>query len=191
MVINFKGKLFFIVGNSGSGKDSLIKEVLKNYPKELKPLIVPKRYITRPPSPDTEDFISITEKEFRDMLDKGEFLFHWGIYHKFYAVKKDIMTKIEEGYSILVNISRKILEEAREKYSFLRIIFVHVPFEITAQRIKERDREDPKELQERLERARKNQDLEIADFVVDNSGDLQTAGKQLLEYIIKEVEKNV
>lgn len=182
------GKLFFIVGNSGSGKDSLIREVLNNYPKELTPLIVPKRFITRPPSPDTEDFISITEDEFKEMLNRGEFVFHWRTYHKFYGVQKDIMEKIGAGHSVLVNVSRRILEEAKKNYKFLRIIFVYVPFEITAQRIKEREREDSKELQERLERARKNQYLDIADFTVDNSGELQTAGKKLLDYIVKEVK---
>ena len=184
------GKLFFIVGNSGSGKDSLIREVLNNYPKELTPLIFPKRFITRPPSPDTEDFISIAEDEFKEMLNRGEFVFHWRTYHKFYGVQKDIMENIEAGHSVLVNVSRMILEEAKKNYKFLRIIFVYVPFEITAQRIKEREREDSKELQERLERARKNQYLDIADFTVDNSGDLQVAGKELLDYIVKEVKSN-
>lgn len=165
--------------------------MLNHYPKDLKPFIVPKRYITRPPSPETEDFISITEQEFKDMLNRGEFLIHWRTYNKFYGVKKGILEKIDNGHSVLMNVSRRILEGAKKKYNFLRIIFVYVPFEITAQRIKEREREDSKELHERLERARKNQYLEIADFTVDNSGDLQVAGKQLLEFIIKEVKNNV
>jgi len=163
---------------------------LNHYPKDLKPLIVPKRFITRPPSPETEDFISINEDKFKEMLNRGEFIFHWKTYCKFYGLKKDILEKINGGYSVLVNVSRRILSEVKQKYDFLRIIFVYVPYEITAQRIKEREREDSKELQERLERARKNQYLDIADFTVDNSGDLEIAGKQLLDYIIKEIENS-
>lgn len=163
---------------------------MNHYPKDLKPLIVPKRFITRPPSPETEDFISINEDKFKEMLNRGEFIFHWKTYCKFYGLKKDILEKINGGYSVLVNVSRRILSEVKQKYDFLRIIFVYVPYEITAQRIKEREREDSKELQERLERARKNQYLDIADFTVDNSGDLEIAGKQLLDYIIKEIENS-
>jgi ribose 1,5-bisphosphokinase len=155
----------------------------------LKPLFIPKRDITRPPSPDTEDFISVTEEEFKEKLKKGEYIFHWATYNKHYGVKKDIMDKIEDGEPVLVNVSRVILKKAKEKYDFLRILFVYVPFEITAQRIKERAREKDAELQARLERARKNQHLDIADFTVDNSGDLEVAGKQLLDYIVKEVKE--
>ncbi len=100
------------------------------------------------------------------------------------------MDRIEDGEPVLVNVSRRILKDAKEKYDFLRIIFVYVPFEITAQRIKERAREKDAELQARLERARENQRLDIADFTVDNSGDLKVAGKKLLEYMVKEISSN-
>jgi ribose 1,5-bisphosphokinase PhnN len=42
------GQLFLIVGNSGSGKDTLLKEVLRQWPASAKPIRTPQRYITRP-----------------------------------------------------------------------------------------------------------------------------------------------
>ena len=50
----FLGTLFLVIGNSGSGKDSIIYGAAKKYPQNLKQVHIVKRYITRPPS-ETED----------------------------------------------------------------------------------------------------------------------------------------
>ena len=184
------GKLFFIVGNSGSGKDSLIWEVQKNLPKDLKPVKVPQRVITRPPSPDTEDFESATEKEFLELKKEDAFAFDWHIYDLYYGVRINILDWIKNGHPVLINVSRNILKEVRQKIPEMKIIFVKVPFEITAARIKARGRENEEKMKGRLERAKLNQDLPIADFVVDNSGDLEEAGKVLLNYILSEIGYN-
>ncbi|MCP4760168.1 MAG: phosphonate metabolism protein/1,5-bisphosphokinase (PRPP-forming) PhnN [archaeon] len=182
-------KLFLIVGNSGSGKDSLILEAKNNYPKDLKEIKIPMRVITRPPSPETEDFESIDEENFIKLKEQGGFALDWHIYDLYYGVRINIEQWIADGHPVLINVSRKIIDFAREKYPDLKLIFVRVPFEITAQRIKDRGRENEEAMKERLERARKNQEQPGADFIVDNSGDLEKAGKKLLEYILSEVEK--
>ncbi len=181
-------KLFFIVGNSGSGKDSLIQEVIENYPPELKKIKIPKRVITRPPSPETEDYISVDEQAFLEWKNKGEFALTWCIYGLHYGIRKEILDWMAAGHPVIINVSRKIIETARKQFNNLKVIFVYVPFEITASRIKERAREDEDAMQARLERARENQNLPGADFVVDNSGDLKTAAETLLKYILSEVK---
>ena len=60
------GRLFLIVGNSGSGKDSLLAEVLTRWPISEKPIRIPQRYITRP-AHDSEQYISVTTREFGDL----------------------------------------------------------------------------------------------------------------------------
>ena len=44
---DFSGTLFLVVGNSGSGKDSIIYGTAKKYPQNLKKAHVVKRYMTR------------------------------------------------------------------------------------------------------------------------------------------------
>ena len=56
-----KGALFWVVGNSGTGKDSIIKFATEN----LKNLYNVQRIITRPESKDTEDFKSIKLEDFK------------------------------------------------------------------------------------------------------------------------------
>lgn len=182
------GKLFLIVGNSGSGKDSLISEVQKHFPNNLKAIKVPKRVITRPPSPDTEDFESIDEKEFLELKEQGEFVLEWHIYELYYGVRKEILNWLNEGHPVLINVSRNIVEYARERFPGMKLIFVRVPYEITAARIKDRGRENDELLKRRLKRAKDNQEYPDADFVVDNSGELEEAGKKMLEYILSELK---
>jgi phosphonate metabolism protein PhnN/1,5-bisphosphokinase (PRPP-forming) len=102
---------------------------------------------------------------------------------------QEIEKWLEKGHPVIINVSRTIVEEAREKYSNLRVIFVEVPFEITYQRIKDRKRESEDLLKKRIERARKNQYFPEADFVVDNSGKLDDAVHQVLNYIIDIVNR--
>ena len=58
MIKDFPGKLVLVVGNSGSGKDSIISEVVKRFPSNLKEIHLTQRYITRPSS-ETEDNLSL------------------------------------------------------------------------------------------------------------------------------------
>jgi len=180
-------KLFLIVGNSGSGKDSLIQAVKNKFPIQNKEIKVPIRVITRPASPDTEDFESISEEAFNILKKQGAFALDWYIYGLYYGVRKNIELWISQGHPVLINVSRSILIDAKQKYPDLKIIFVKVPFEITAKRMKERGREDTESMKKRLERARSNQSLPSADFVVDNSGDLEEAAEKMRKYIISEI----
>lgn len=187
MVKNYPGTLFLIIGNSGSGKDSIISGITKKYPQDLMEIIAPRRYITRPSS-EFENNISVTPKEFKELEEKGIFALRWQIYQLNYGIPIEIEDWLKRGHPAIVNVSRTIIKEAREKYENIKVIFVEVPFEITLQRIKDRKRESTELLQERIERARKNQKFPEADYVVDNSGDLNDAITQCLNYLIQVVK---
>jgi ribose 1,5-bisphosphokinase len=184
-------KLFLIVGNSGSGKDSLIREVQKNFPNELKPVKIPKRVITRPPSPETEDFESSDEKTFLHLKEAGEFVLDWHIYGLYYGVRKNVEEWMKEGHPVLINVSRDIIDDARKRYPDLKVIFIRVPFEVTTKRVADRGRENEEAMKERIDRAKNNQDLSNADFIVDNSGNLAEAGKVMLKIVVKEYLSNL
>jgi len=180
-----KGQLFFLVGNSGSGKDSLLKEALDKWPQDLPPVKIPRRYITRPPH-ETEPFHSVSPKEFQKMKKKGKFCFTWHIYDLDYGVPHEILQWLQHGALVVVNVSRKIIPDARREFPTLKVIFVKVPFAITLDRIKKRGREDPSDpiFQERVARARKMEDFSDVDFIVNNSGDLQIGATQLRNYLL-------
>jgi ribose 1,5-bisphosphokinase len=179
------GQLFLIVGNSGSGKDTLLKEVLRQWPASAKPIRIPQRYITRP-AHASEPFISVTSDEFEDLKQAGKFCLTWHVYDTDYGVPVTIINWLQQGDSVIVNVSRQIIREARQQLPDLKVIFISVPLELTLQRIKARNREsvDDPGFQQRLARAKENQTLDDADFVVDNSVSLQTAAQKLLNYML-------
>ena len=179
----FPGLLILVVGNSGSGKDSIMKGIKERYPSDLKMVHLTQRYITRPSS-DTEDNISITPEEFREMSTRDKFALEWHIYGLDYGVPIEIDDWLKKGHPVLVNVSRSIVKKAREIYQNIIVVFIEVPFEVTLKRVKERARESGKRLEERIERAKENQKFSEADFVVDNSGTLENAINQFLEYLV-------
>jgi len=182
-------KLFLIVGNSGSGKDSLIGEVLKSFPITIPMIKTPRRVITRPSSPETENFKSVTEEEFRVMKNKGDFALDWFIYGLYYGVPKIIEQWMDLDHPVIINVSRSILSAAKDKFPDLKVIFIKVPFETTEKRIRDRGREEEKDVSKRLERAKKKQFFPDADCVIDNTGELKVAADKLLNYIVAEYSK--
>lgn len=185
---DFLGTLFLVVGNSSSGKDSIISGAVDKFPKELQGVMLAKRYITRPPS-EFEDNYSITTDEFKLMEKQGKFALKWKIYGLNYGVPIEIDEWLEKGHPVIVNVSRTIIDEAREIYKKIKVIFIEVPLEITIKRIKDRGRESGQLLKQRMERASANQTMPGADFKVNNSDELDNAIDQFLKYLIMIVRK--
>ena len=183
----FPGLLILIVGNSGSGKDSIMKGVIERYPSDLKPLHLTQRYITRPSS-DTEDNIAISPENFRKKSLQSEFALEWHIYGLDYGVPIEIDRWLKKGHPVLVNVSRSIVNKARELYQNVLVVFIKVPFEITLKRVKDRARESGERLEERIQRAKENQSFPDADFNIDNSGDIEVAINELLHYILLSIK---
>ena len=183
--MKYSGQLFLIVGNSGSGKDSLLEEVMARWPASARSLKVPRRYITRP-AHKSEPFISVKSKDFADLKQEGKFCLSWHVYDTHYGVPTRVINWLQEGDPVIVNVSRAIIPQARQLLPGLKVIFISVPLETTLQRIKSRKREslsDPG-FKQRLARAQENQTLPDADFVVDNSGSLEEAADRLLKYLL-------
>ena len=183
--MSHKGQLFLIVGNSGSGKDALLKQVQHHWPAAAKTIQIPRRYITRP-AHDTEPFISLTPEEFDDLKQRDFFCLTWHVYGTYYGIPGNILGWLRQDQHVIVNVSREIIPRARKIKPDLKVIFVKVPLESTLQRMRSRNRElenDPV-FKQRLQRAKDNQTLKGADFVVDNSGPLETAAKTLLNYLL-------
>jgi phosphonate metabolism protein PhnN/1,5-bisphosphokinase (PRPP-forming) len=179
------GRLLLIVGNSGSGKDALITEVLARWPRHLTPLRTPQRYITRPEH-DSEMYRSVTPAEFKKLERGNTFWLTWRIYHTDYGVPAVLWDWLRRRQHVLVNVSRKIIPQARQLVPNLKVIFVSVPIDISTQRMRSRQREAENNplFQQRLQRAKENQTLEQADFTIDNSGSLDESAEKLLNYLL-------
>ena len=167
--------LFLIVGNSASGKDTVISYALS----KISNLKKSKRYITREASA-TEDFVSVQKEKFR----KEDYYLCWESYDKLYGVKQeDIIVQLMNGTSVILNISREVIEQAKKLWSKVYVVEFSVPVETIEKRLNERKRESLEEIAKRLKRAKQGIDTH-ADIIIDSShADISIAGEKFTEFI--------
>lgn len=174
--------LFLAIGNSASGKDAVIGYAIKKIPNLKKA----KRCITRPSS-ITEDFESIEKKDFK----KEDYCLWWESYDKLYGIKaEDLMLDLINGTSVILNISRDAIDNAKKLWKNCYIIEFNAPLELIEKRLNERKREKPEEIEKRIKRAKTQFNI-IPDIIIDSSNsDVSIAGEKLKEFIL-EVLKNI
>jgi len=126
------------------------------------------------------------------MKNNHEFSLTWHIYSLDYGVPKIVENWLSDGIMVIINVSRNIIPDARQKFPDLKVIFVEVPFEITLARIKSRGREaeDDEMFKERVKRAKENQHFPDADIIINNSGDLQIAVNNFRKYLLSFAQKS-
>lgn len=180
-----QGTLFLIIGNSGSGKDTIIREVIKLWPDSKMPVRVAKRYVTRPPH-ESENHVSITPDIFYHMKREGKFFLTWHSYDLEYGIGKEVLTWISQGTNVLINVSRLVVSEVCRKIPGTKVIFIFVPLEVTIARLKKRKREPANSdaFHKRLLRAQNNPNNVDADFTVENIGSLKKSAQKLRNYML-------
>jgi ribose 1,5-bisphosphokinase len=175
---------FFIVGNSGSGKDSILKYVQDHWSTSFPTVKIIRRYITRPEH-ETEPFHSVTIDQFNDMERNQQFAFSWFVYDTYYGVPNSIFDDINQGKFVFINVSRAIVKRAKTNYPSLQVIMIQVPADITKERLKNRGREnsDDPVFQERIQHGALYKNFPYVDVVISNSGELSNAGESLIKYL--------
>ncbi|QEX17511.1 ribose 1,5-bisphosphate phosphokinase PhnN [Hypericibacter terrae] len=175
------GRLFYVMGASGVGKDSLLSFVRQaGDPRQV---AVAHRYITRPPQAAGENHIALSEAEFRARLGVGWFALHWSSHGFSYAIGREIDIWRRSGVNVVVNGSREYLPEALEAYPDLVPVLITAEPALIAGRLAARKRESKNEIAERL-RARDELDaLPESVIRIDNSGAIERAGSALLALV--------
>jgi ribose 1,5-bisphosphokinase len=174
-----EGRLVLVVGPSGVGKDTLIA-YCRSRLGAADGVVFPRRAITRPSGDDTEDHEVVSEEEFRHRAAAGGFALHWRAHGLSYGVPADIAEDIAAGRTVVVNVSRSIIDAARQRFPDIRIVHVTAAPDILARRLQARGRESAVDMAARLDRATA---VEVtgSDVVhIDNSGLPEDAGKELL-----------
>jgi ribose 1,5-bisphosphokinase len=70
------GRLVYLIGASGAGKDSLMSFARDRLPRTA-PIVFAHRYITRPHGAGGEDYVPLDEIEFERRLRHGCFAMAW------------------------------------------------------------------------------------------------------------------
>lgn len=107
------GKLIWLVGPSGSGKDSLLAALRE---REHPQLLVAHRYITRPFNAGSENHIALSEHEFFTRAEQHLFALSWHANNTYYGIGVEIDLWLHAGFDVVANGSRAHLALARERY---------------------------------------------------------------------------
>lgn len=173
------GRLLYLMGASGSGKDSLLDALRQHLPADV---TVAHRYITRPADSGCENHIALSEAEFVQRRQQGLFALEWHAHQCRYGVGIEIDTWMQLGCHVVVNGSRAHLEKARQRYGQrLMPVCLQVSDDVLAGRLAQRGREDATQIACRLQRAREYDNaLPAGCHRLNNDGALQDTLQQLL-----------
>lgn len=146
------GRLVLVVGPSGAGKDSLIdaaRQALAGAPQ----FIFPRRIITRGSDPVSELHDTVSETEFARQRKAGLYFLHWGAHGLFYALPGSVAADLAAGRTVVANVSRAVIDEARRRHPATTVVVVTAPPAVLAARLAGRGREDAAAIERRLARA--------------------------------------
>lgn len=177
-------KLFYIIGASGVGKDSLLRYAREQVP-EKAPVVFTHRYITRPADAGGENHIALSQEEFQRRLEQECFAMSWQSHQNYYGIGIEINQWLELGLNVVVNGSRKYLPEAEKLYPNLVPVLISTSPSLLRERLTARGRETESEIDARLAQAESlDKQLSHSDLVkIMNDGVLSEAGDQLLAVI--------
>ena len=171
-----RGKLVWLMGPSGSGKDSLL-EVLRL--QEHSDLLVAHRYITRPATAGCENHIALSEQEFFTRAGRNLLALSWHANGLYYGVGVEIDLWLHCGCDVVVNGSRAHLQQAKARYAeALLPVCLQVSPGILRERLQARGRENGVEIAARLERAARYTPTEC--HTLNNDGSLLQSVDTLL-----------
>ncbi len=179
-----KGGVFVVAGPSGSGKDTLFKELFKRKP-EIKFSI---SSITRPMrvgEVEGEKYNFITREKFLSMLKNDELLEYNEYIGNYYGTPKaPVIAAIEKGQDILIEVDVNGAKEICEKLPEAVTVFIMPP---SYQELKRRLSGRGTETQELIDKRMKEALNEIAratefDYIVVND-DINTAVDDIIEVI--------
>jgi ribose 1,5-bisphosphokinase len=144
-------RLIYLMGASGSGKDTLLR-LLRAELRGDEPVLVAHRYITRD-SGATEDALSLTEDEFGRRAALGCFALRWASHGLHYGIGIEIDAWLSCGAAVIINGSRAHLEQAHSRYPAMTAVEVTVDPGQLVRRLAGRGRESAEQIAQRLARA--------------------------------------
>jgi len=193
--MSIKGKLFLILGPSGSGKGSLIQALKQKHANFVFPLSVTSRKKrVGEKEGDVYEFVSRTE--FQKKIENDEFL-EWAIVHQknyYGTLKKTILEAIGSGKTVIREVDIQGFEMIREilpKDQLISIFIMPDSFKNLIARIKKRSKISDEEIERRIKSAQNEiEKAKECDYILHNSDGKLSEAVQETEGIIKSEIKN-
>jgi ribose 1,5-bisphosphokinase len=162
------GRLVLVVGPSGAGKDTLIARARAACRGDAT-VVFPARVITRPPS-IFEDNEFMPPSAFEQAAANGGFAIWWSAHGHMYGIPLAVDFDIEAGRTVVCNVSRTIIDVARQRYSSVTVVAITAPDEVLQSRLATRQRLSDGSIAQRIERSAEIGRLVVVDIIIRNVG---------------------
>jgi len=180
-----KGRLIYLIGPSGSGKDSLLDAARERL--AARGVRIARRVITRSAQTQThsldEEAQAVSEDEFERLEASGAFAMSWRANGLAYGIPLQIDQWLADGCDVIVNGSRGYLPQARLRYPNLLAVLLSVRPEVLRQRLLGRKRETLEQIEQRLARNAHFETAANGMQILDNSSDLELTAQEFLRIL--------
>lgn len=149
---NRLGVLVLVVGPSGVGKDTLLDGARDLLAKDTR-FHFPRRDITRSATASGEQHRPVSYEDFQAKQCADAYALSWEAHGNGYGIPADISIHLSQGRTVVANVSRGAIDEARSRFTPLRVISVVAPRDVLKDRLTARSRENDLEIAARLARA--------------------------------------
>lgn len=178
------GKLVYVMGPSGAGKDSVLDRARALMPPGT-PVVFAHRYITRPAGAGGENHVALTDSEFEMRRRQGLFAFHWLAHGNAYAIGAEILRWRALGLTVVVSGSREHFAQAGGIDDGTVPVLITAPAERLAARLARRGREDAGAARARLQRAKAHEIDDRRLVTIVNDGALDSAAGEFVSLLAR------
>lgn len=177
------GVLLYVIGASGSGKDSLMSHARFKLAQDAN-VVFAHRYITRPADAGGENHVALSEDEFESRVMQKLFPLHWHSHGLRYGIGCELNHWLAKGLTVVLNGSRAYLHEASRRYPELVPVLIEVSPAVLRERLQGRGRESAEDIESRLRRAGEFDTLQHGRLLRFRNDDaLERTGPEFVELI--------
>ena len=166
-----KGILIVVSGFSGSGKGTIMKELLSRYPDTYALSISATTRSPREGEVDGREYFFVSKDEFEKMIAKGELIEYAKYVENYYGTPRDyVEKKLDEGRDVILEIEIQGALNVKKMFPDTLLLFVTPPSaDELKKRLVGRGTETMDVIRSRMERACEEADgMENYDYLIIN-----------------------
>ncbi|NGX31912.1 MAG: Guanylate kinase [Chlamydiae bacterium] len=162
--------IFVVSAPGGTGKTTLVKKLLQEF-ESIKRSI---SYTTRTPRPDEEeglDYYFISDRQFEEKFQKGDFLEHAKVFDSFYGTDQSQVEKLlNKGAHVILILDTQGATQVKKKLPKTTLIFISPPsLDELKERLKKRKKTTHESIDWKVELARKEmEEIPQYDYLIVN-----------------------
>ncbi len=153
-----RGKLFVVSAPAGTGKTTLVNQLLEEFSDTVKQT----RSCTtrRPRGSEKEHYTFVSVEEFEEQIESGDFLEHAKVFGDYYGTpKSEVEGPLKEGKHVVLVIDTQGAMQIKKEKGGVFIFIAPPSLEELKKRLFKRETEDEKTIERRLSWAEKEMEV--------------------------------